>query len=91
MRVQSTRNVDYALSNCVIEKFVTSQVSLQPSNVEAVGIAEAFESCKLDAHANLISRVFSWRTVHAFWGVLCAERVGVSHYECRHACFNALT
>ena len=58
----------HALSNGVVKKLVASQVPFQSSNVEAVGVAQAFQSSELDVQANLIAWIFSMGAVDAFLG-----------------------
>jgi hypothetical protein len=56
----------HVLSDGVVQELVASQVTLQPSDVEAVRVAQAFQPRKLDRHPDFITWVFGLRAVHAF-------------------------
>ena len=56
----------HVLSDGVVQEFVASQITLQPSDVEAVRVAQAFQPRKLDRHPDFITWVFGRRAVYAF-------------------------
>ena len=55
-----------SLPDGIVKELVAPQIALQAADVEAVCIAQAFQSRELHRHPNLIAWVFGLRAVHAF-------------------------
>ena len=67
---QSTRNV---LSDRVVQELVTSQVALQPPDIQAIRIGQAVEPRELDVKPDFISNVLRRVAIHGLDDGLCVR------------------